>query len=185
MSYISVMTEIRDIPTPAEHSFILHWGDMGVSWGMSRSTCQIQALLYLAQKPLNAEDIADALKLARSNISTSLKELLSWNLISRVPLPNDRRDHFIAELDVWEIARRISARRKEQEIDPAISALRKSVVLAEGEKNPETIKRLTAMLQFTEKLDAWYGDMQRIPRGQLEMLMKFGAKIIAFLPKAK
>ena len=179
------MTEIRDIFSPAERSFILHWGDMGVSWGMSRSTCQIQALLYLAQKPLNAEDIADALKLARSNISTSLKELLGWNLISRVPLPNDRRDHFVAELDVWEIAKRISARRKELEIDPAISALRKSVGLAEAEKNPETIRRLKAMLQFTEKLDAWYGDMQRIPRGQLEMLMKFGAKIIAFLPKGK
>jgi DNA-binding transcriptional regulator GbsR (MarR family) len=110
---------------------------------------------------------------------------LSWNLISRVPLPNDRRDHFVAELDVWEIAKRISARRKELEIDPAISALRKSVALAEAESNPETIKRLKSMLQFTEKLDAWYGDMQRIPRGQLEMLMKFGAKIIAFLPRAK
>lgn len=184
ISYISVMTDTRDI-TPAEHSFILHWGDMGVNWGMSRSTCQIQALLYLALKPLNAEDIADALKLARSNISTSLKELLSWDLITRVPLPNDRRDHFVAELDVWEIARRISARRKELEIDPAILALRKSVALAEVEKNPETVKRLNAMLQFTEKLDAWYGDMQRIPRGQLEMLMKFGAKIISFLPRAK
>jgi DNA-binding transcriptional regulator GbsR (MarR family) len=179
------MTEIRDKLTPAEHSFILHWGDMAMSWGMSRSTCQIQALLYLSQQPLNAEDIADALKLARSNISTSLKELLSWNLITRIPLPNDRRDHFVAELDVWDIAKRISARRKELEIDPAISALRKSVALAEVEKNPETIKRLNAMLQFTEKLDAWYGDMQRIPRGQLEMLMKFGARIIAFLPKAK
>jgi DNA-binding transcriptional regulator GbsR (MarR family) len=179
------MTEIRDKFSPAKHSFILHWGDMGVSWGMSRSTCQIQALLYLAQKPLNAEDIAEALKLARSNISTSLKELLSWNLISRVPLPNDRRDHFVAELDVWEIAKRISARRKELEIDPAIAALRKSVGLAEVEKNPETTKRLNAMLQFTEKLDAWYGDMQRIPRSQLEMLMKFGVKIIAFLPRAK
>jgi DNA-binding transcriptional regulator GbsR (MarR family) len=171
--------------TPAEESFILHWGDMGVNWGMSRSTCQIQALLYLSQKPLNAEDIAEALKLARSNISTSLKELLSWNLIARVPIAQDRRDHFIAETDVWEIARRIAARRKEQEIDPAVLALRKCVALAAQENNAETSKRLNNMLQFTEKLDAWYGDMQRIPRSQIETLLKFGAKILAFLPKAK
>jgi DNA-binding transcriptional regulator GbsR (MarR family) len=169
----------------AEQAFILHWGDMGVNWGMSRSTCQIQALLYLAREPLNAEDIADALKLARSNISTSLKELLNWNLITRVPIAQDRRDHFQAETDVWEMAKRIAMRRKEQEIDPALLALRKCVDMASNENNPETAKRLTNMLHFTEKLDAWYGDMQRIPRGQLEMLLKFGAKIVGFLPKGK
>jgi DNA-binding transcriptional regulator GbsR (MarR family) len=169
----------------AEQGFVLHWGDMGVTWGMSRSSCQIQALLYLQQKPLNAEDIAGALKLARSNVSTSLKELLNWNLIARVPVAQDRRDHFIAETDVWEIARRITQRRKELEIDPALAALRKCVALAAEEGNLETGRRLQHMLAFTEKIDAWSDDMQRLPRGQLETLLKFGAKIVGFLPKAK
>jgi DNA-binding transcriptional regulator GbsR (MarR family) len=183
------MTEISDIKdftlTPASESFVLHWGDMGMHWGMSRSTCQIQALLYLAERPLTAEDIGNMLKLARSNISTSLKELQSWNLIRRVPVANDRRDHFVAEIDVWEIAKRISKRRKEREIDPALAALRNCVALAKDEKNPETAKRLVAMLQFTEKIDSWYSEMLRIPRGQLEYLLKVGAKVIGFLPKAK
>jgi DNA-binding transcriptional regulator GbsR (MarR family) len=183
MTEISVVKGIET--SPAQQSFVLHWGDMGVHWGMSRSTCQIQALLYLAEKPLTAEDIGAALKLARSNISTSLKELQRWNLIRRVPIAHDRRDHFVAETDVWEIAKRISTRRKEQEIDPALAALRNCVALAANEKNPETAKRLTAMLQFTEKIDGWYSEMLRIPRGQLEYLLKVGAKVIGFLPKAK
>ena len=186
MSDISVMTEISDIrDVTANQSFILHWGDMGVHWGMSRSTCQVHALLYLSERPITAEDICNSLKLARSNISTSLKELQSWNLIRRVPVANDRRDHFTAETDVWEIAKRISTRRKEQEIDPALMALRDCVALAKTEKNPETAKRLIAMLQFTEKMDSWYSEMLRIPRGQLEYLFKIGAKVIGFLPKIK
>jgi DNA-binding transcriptional regulator GbsR (MarR family) len=183
------MTETSDITkvpySSATQSFVLHWGDMGVHWGMSRSTCQVHALLYLAEKPLTAEDLGNTLRLARSNISTSLKELLGWNLVRRVPVPNDRRDHFVAETDVWEIAKRISARRKEREIDPAIAALRDCVVLAKSEANPETSRRLAAMLQFTERMDNWYGEMLRIPRGQLEYLLKIGAKVMGFLPKAK
>ena len=183
------MTEIsvkNDVPySTASQSFVLQWGDMGIHWGMSRSTCQVHALLYLAERPLAAEDIGNTLKLARSNISTSLKELLGWNLIRRVPIPNDRRDHFVAETDVWEIAKRISVRRKELEIDPALAALRDCVALAKAEHNRETEKRLAAMLQFTEKMSNWYGEMLRIPRGQLEYLLKIGAKVIGFLPKAR
>jgi DNA-binding transcriptional regulator GbsR (MarR family) len=187
--YISVMTELSDKTvkklSPASQSFVLHWGDMGAHWGMSRSSCQVQALLYLAEKPLTAEEIGDLLKLARSNISTSLKELLIWNLVRRVPMPNDRRDHFTAEIDVWEIAKRISARRKELEIDPALATLRNCVAMAKAEDSTETTKRLSAMMQFTEKIDSWYGEMLRLPQGQLETLLKLGTKVIGFLPKAK
>jgi DNA-binding transcriptional regulator GbsR (MarR family) len=183
------MTEISDqletFYSDASQSFVLHWGDMGAHWGMSRSTCQIHALLYLTEVPLTAEDVAKTLKLARSNISTSLKELQGWNLIRRVPVPHDRRDHFVGETDVWEIAKRIAIRRKELEIDPALAALRDCVALAKSEDNPETTRRLAAMLQFTEKIDRWHGEMLRIPRNQLEYLIKIGAKVLGYLPKAK
>jgi DNA-binding transcriptional regulator GbsR (MarR family) len=182
MTEITKHTERR--PTAAE-SFILHWGDMGGQWGMSRSVCQVHALLYLSEKPLTAEDIANHQGMARSNVSTSLKELLAWNLINRVPVKGDRREHFVAETDVWEIARRIAIRRKQHEIDPALMALRNSVALAERENNPEVLKRLKAMTAFTENVEGWYNDMLLLQRPQLETLMKFGSKIIGFLPKLK
>ena len=92
------MTEISDrtrLPA-AVQEFILRWGDMGGQWGVNRSVAQVQALLYLSEKPLTAEDIADALGMARSNVSTSIRELLAWKLIRRMPVLGDRRDHYEA-----------------------------------------------------------------------------------------
>src|SRR5215213_92722 len=94
--------ESRELPATVE-KFILHWGDMGGQWGVNRSVSQIQALLYLSERPLTAEDIADSLGLARSNVSNSIRELMARDLIRRVPMKGDRRDHFEAETDLWEI----------------------------------------------------------------------------------
>ena len=105
------MTEItakKKLPAVVER-FILHWGDMGDEWGVNRSVSQIHGLLYLAEAPMTAEDIADTLGMARSNVSNSIKELLSWGLIRRVPILGDRRDHFEAETDIWEVAAKIAA----------------------------------------------------------------------------
>src|SRR3954471_1487738 len=124
------MTEITAesrLPPAVEH-FVLQWGDMGGQWGVNRSVSQIHALLYLSERPLMAEEIAATLGLARSNVSTSIKELMAWNLIRRVPVKGDRREHFEAETDPWEIATRIAAIRKEREIDPALDALRACVL---------------------------------------------------------
>src|ERR1700753_4362266 len=103
------MTEItveKAIP-PAVERFILHWGDMGGQWGVNRSVAQIHALLYLSERPLTAEDIAEALGMARSNVSNSLRELTAWKLVRRAPVLGDRRDHFEAEADLWQMVTRI------------------------------------------------------------------------------
>src|SRR3954454_22599989 len=117
MTDISVMTEINDnaapLPMPITR-FVLHWGDMGGQWGVSRSVAQIHALLYLSERPLTAEDIAETLGMARSNVSNSLKELAGWKLIRRVPLFGERRDHFEAEIDLWEMVTRIAQGRRER-----------------------------------------------------------------------
>jgi DNA-binding transcriptional regulator GbsR (MarR family) len=79
---------------------------------------QIHALLYISDKPLNAEEIADALSVARSNVSTSLKELQGWGIIRVVHVLGDRRDHFESMKDVWEMFRVILDERKKRECDP-------------------------------------------------------------------
>ena len=112
------ITKTSDRLPPAIERFILKWGDMGSAWGVNRSVSQIHALLYLAGRPLTAEDISDALGIARSNVSNSLKELMTWGLIRRVPIRGDRRDHFEAEGDIWELVTRIAIGRKAREIDP-------------------------------------------------------------------
>jgi DNA-binding transcriptional regulator GbsR (MarR family) len=183
MTGISVKTKL---PETIE-AFVLQWGDLGGQWSVNRSVSQIHALLYLSEVPMTAEDIAEVLSLARSNVSTSIKELLTWNLIRRVPLRNDRRDHFEAETDVWEIAARIAAGRKQREIDPAIVALEGCLAKAEGDPRISATvrKRLRAMHDFTSSVDRWYGQMLGLSKGKREMLIRLGAKVASFLPSGK
>jgi len=186
----SVMTEINDntehLPA-AVTRFVLHWGDLGSQWGVNRSVAQIHALLYLSEQPLTAETIADQLGLARSNVSNSIKELLSWGLIHRVPLLGDRRDHFAAETDIWEIVTRIAKGRKAREIDPAEAALR--ACTADAERDPEISaiakQRLKAMLDFVTIMSRWHDEMLQVPKSTLMTLIKMGARVTRFLGRAK
>jgi DNA-binding transcriptional regulator GbsR (MarR family) len=184
------MTEITDksveLPGAVER-FILHWGDMGSQWGVNRSVSQIHALLYLSERALTAEEIAATLGLARSNVSNSIRELMAWNLIRRVPVKGDRREHFEAETDVWEIAKRIAAVRKERELDPAVAALRACVADAEGDPklDPVAGKRLKEMLAFVEQMDRWYAQMLTVPKPKLAALIRLGTRIVSLIPLSK
>jgi DNA-binding transcriptional regulator GbsR (MarR family) len=167
--------------------FVLHWGDLGGQWGVNRSVAQIHALLYLAERPLTAEDIADQLGLARSNVSNSIKELLGWGLIHRVPLLGERRDHFAAETDIWEMVTRIAKGRKAREIDPAEAALR--ACTAEAERDPAISaiakRRLADMLDFVSTMSRWHDEMLEVPKPTLMGLIKLGSKVTRLFGKSK
>jgi DNA-binding transcriptional regulator GbsR (MarR family) len=181
--YISLVTEISERKlAPAVERFVLHWGDMGSRWGINRSVAQIHALLYLAERPLTAEDIADTLGMARSNVSNSLKELGAWKLIRRAPVMGDRRDHFEAETDLWEMVTRIAQGRKEREIDPAAAAIRACRAAAEQDENvsPVARRRLEDMEKFVGDIDGWYDQMLSVPPPKLMALIRMGAKVVEF-----
>lgn len=184
------MTEITDksVPlAPPIERFVLHWGDMGGQWGVNRSVSQIHALLYLSERPLTAEEIAEALGLARSNVSNSIKELLSWNLVRRVPIKGDRREHFEAETDIWEMFIRIAAGRKEREIDPAVAALKFCLSAADADPkvHPVARKRLKDLLDFVETMEIWHAQMLTVPKSKLAALIRLGARIVNLLPGGK
>lgn len=165
------------------HRFVLHWGNMGDKWGVTRSVAQVHALLYVSEKPLTADQIADKLNMARSNVSTSLRELSSWNLIRRVPVLGDRRDYYAAETDLWTMIQRIAAGRKARELDPVAAALKECLSEAERDArvSPEVRRRLTEMLDFTDQLSRWYEQMLALPKAQAVALMKLGSGIVRFL----
>ena len=180
------MTEItvdtKRLPLAVEQ-FVLRWGDMGGQWGVNRSVAQIQALLFLSERPLTAEDIAESLGMARSNVSNSLKELTTWKLIRRAPVLGDRRDHYEAEADLWQILTRIAQGRKEREIDPMVAALRH--VLATADADPTISKvalaRLHEMNSFVATLDGWFGQMLTVPPSTLMSLIKMGTRVVSLL----
>jgi DNA-binding transcriptional regulator GbsR (MarR family) len=176
------MTEIADqrqaLPAAIER-FVLHWGEMGTVWGVNRSVAQIHALLYVADRPLSAEEIADRLGMARSNASVSLRELVGWNLVRRVHVMGDRRDYYEAEADMFEMVRRIAEGRKAREINPALATLRACVAEAKGDPRVSAgaRKRLAAMLDFTQAVDKSFSEIMGLPAPILQKLLKMGGAV--------
>lgn len=171
---------------PDAKAFILHWGEMGTHWGVNRSVSQIHALLYLSDRPLPADEITETLGLARSNVSTALKELQSYAIVRRVHVEGDRRDHFVAETDLWEMLMRIVAERKHREIDPTIAILDELATrLRDDDAAPRHLReRITRMHEFLSTLGGWYEQVKVLPKPTLVALMKLGGKIARFIPGA-
>jgi DNA-binding transcriptional regulator GbsR (MarR family) len=170
--------------TPAMQAFILHWGEMGAKWGVNRSVAQIHALLHIATDPLDAEEIADTLGLARSNVSTGLKELQGWKLVKASRALGDRRDTFTSVQDMFDLASVVVEGRREREFAPTIAALRDVAVEAESDTTPAAVKaRMKETLETMQMFDDWYRDMSRLPRGVQLAMLKLGAKLARFIPK--
>jgi DNA-binding transcriptional regulator GbsR (MarR family) len=159
--------------------YIVHWGEMGSRWGMNRSVAQIHALLYLAEKPLHADEIGETLGIARSNVSTGLKELVSWDLVTVTQVLGDRRDYFAAQHDTWEVLRVIIEGRKRREIDPTLAALRDCAAQLERDKDtPAHVReRIVSQLEFLETITRWYDSVKRLPRKTLLKMMRMGERI--------
>jgi len=171
--------------TLAMQKYVRHWGEMGTRWGMNRSVAQVHALLYLAEAPLNAEGITETLEIARSNVSNSLKELQAWELIRLVHIPGDRRDHFEAKHDPWDMLMLIVEGRKRREIDPTVEVLREIAREAEADAaTPDQARaKIKAMSTFMDQLSGWYAQMKQIPRPVLLKLMGLGARITKFVSR--
>lgn len=169
--------------TPTVERYILHWGEMGTRWGVNRTVSQIHALLYLSPEALRADEIAELLGVARSNVSTSLKELQSWNLVRVIHRLGDRRDHFEAEQDTCALLMRIVEERKKREIDPTLTLLRQCVLKLEedDETAPAVARRIEDMLSFVTTLNDWYEQVRELPATTLVRLMKLGARVARYV----
>ena len=165
--------------------FVLHWGEMGTRWGVNRTVSQIHALLYLLGRPMHAEEISAVLQVARSNVSTSLRELQNWNLVKVTHLAGDRRDHYETLQDPWDLLRVILRERKEREFDPTLAFLRDCVegpALAKEDAGVQ--KRLRETLALMQALSTWSERVLGMENSVLKRLVKLGAKMQSLLKAA-
>ena len=169
--------------TPVQEKFILHWGEMGTRWGINRTVAQIHALLFLSPVPLHAEAIAGTLGVARSNVSTSLRELQGWGIVRVTHIMGDRRDHFESMKDVWEMFRIIVDERKKREADPTLATLREAVAETRkpGAADAYTRERLADMLQFFELMTTWCEQTRKLPTPAIIRMVKMGNKLARIL----
>jgi len=173
--------------TEATREFILHWGEMGTRWGVNRTVAQVHALLYLSPESLTAEEIADLLSVARSNVSTSLKELQNWNLVHIDNRMGDRRDFFRTSSDVWTLFLTVVEQRVEREILPTMAMLERCAVQVRAERpaQPVITARITAMQTFLQELHGWYAQVRKLPPATLHSLISIGSGITRLLPRSR
>ncbi len=158
--------------------FVLHWGEMGTRWGVNRTVAQIHALLFYVGRPMHAEEITDTLGVARSNVSTSLRELQGWKLIKLVHLPGDRRDHYETSTQVWELLRTVVRERQQREIAPTVAVLGELLADPAMSKEPTEAKlRVKETLELLQTLTAWSDEMLRLDTETLTKVLKMGAKV--------
>jgi len=164
---------------PTLQKFVLHWGEMGARWGVNRTVAQVHALLYVSERPLHAEEIASTLSVARSNVSTSLRELQAWGLARVVHLLGERRDHFETEKDVWQMFQIILEGRKRREVDPTLAVLRECVEEGRDSRGvaPHAQEQLLELLGFFEMTTTWFDQVRNLPRGTLTRFVKMGDKV--------
>ena len=162
-----------------QNKFVLHWGEMGTRWGINRTVAQIHALLFISPKPLNAEELVQALGVARSNVSNSLKELQGWGIVKRVHVMGDARDHFESMKDVWEMFRVVLDERKKREIDPTQRMLRECIAEAGKDRatDEHTHQKLRELAEFFDTTTAWYGQIRQWPTGALTKFVRAGDRI--------
>jgi DNA-binding transcriptional regulator GbsR (MarR family) len=173
---------MKDLP-PVAQKFILHWGEMGTRWGINRTVAQVHALLFLSEKPLPADEIAKTLGVARSNISTSLRELQNWGIVRVVHVIGDRRDHFESMKDVFAMFRVIARERKKREIEPTLRVLRDCIDESARLKSatPYTRNQLTELLNFFEIATTAYDRMEKLPTPAVLKLAKLGDRAFKLL----
>lgn len=164
--------------SPLVQTFVFHFGEMGSRWGINRTVGQIYALIYLSEKPLNADQLVEALGFSRSNIAMGIKELVSMNLVMLRHIPSDRKDYYTTHEDIWEIVRNLVEERKKREIDPTLSMLR-SVMMETPSFEEEKFAqdKMREMHDLIEMLTKWYDDMQKLETERLVNLLKMGAKV--------
>jgi len=167
---------------PVTEKFVLHWGEMGTKWGVNRTVAQIHALLYILGKPMNADEICETLNVARSNVSNSIKELQSLQLVSVTHILGDRRDYFATSDDVWTLFRTIVEQRQRREIEPTLAFLNELANSPEFAQENEAVRqKITDTRDFIGTLTSWTNEMLRLSTATLARVLKLGASIQKFL----
>jgi DNA-binding transcriptional regulator GbsR (MarR family) len=172
---------MNNLPETAR-KFILHWGEMGTRWGINRTVAQVHALLYLSDRPLNAEEICQTLVLARSNVSVALRELQNWGIVKVTHLPGDRRDHFESMTDVFEMFRVIMNERRKREIDPTLKLIDDCLEGDGGDAGDDLVRaRLEKMRDFFELALTFSSQLDRVSTPSLVKAARMGDKALRLL----
>lgn len=164
--------------TPMIETFVMHFGEMGNRWGFNRTVGQMYALLVIAETPLSANQIAEALSISRGNVSMGLKELQSWQLIKQHHVPGDRKEYYQAAGSIWEMANKVFEERRKREMDPTLSLLRDILLDTPANSAEQHAQvKLQEIHNLLEAISKWTSELQSLDPSTLNNLMKLGSGV--------
>jgi len=139
----------------AKHKFIQAWGTLGSNWGINKAMAQIHALLLISTKPLSADEIMEELQMSRGNVNMNVRALIDWGIVEKENQVGDRKDYFVADKDVWALARQVSKERRRREIEPIIKVLSQVQEVSGSGREIDEFKGVTKDLKdFSVKVDS-------------------------------
>ncbi|WP_299258019.1 MarR family transcriptional regulator [uncultured Aquimarina sp.] len=161
----------------AKDKFISTWGALGTLWGINKAMAQIHALLWISPEPLSMEDIMEELHISRGNTSMNLRQLMDWGIVFKESKPGERKEYFVSEKDVQELARQVAKERSRREIKPVIKVLREvSGIEGDGsKKTEELIKQTKALYELANNADTM---MNKIVNQESNWITKTLMKLI-------
>ena len=164
---------------PSMEKFVASWGEMASKWCINRTVAEIHALYILSEQPLSVDDVASSLVFSRSNVSTSLREMESWGLISPVHVRGDRKQYYEAKKDLWEIFRIILDEQRRRVIGPAVATFQECLdeQIRTAPEDEYTAERMREVLSFFNAFNTLCNEFQRLPRGPIQNLFKLKATI--------
>lgn len=167
---------------PSIEAFVVHFGEMGSRWGINRTVGQIYALLFVTDRPLNADEISTTLGISRSNVSMSLKELEAWQLVTLSRKPGDRREYYTTLGSVWDIFKAVAAERRRREVEPTLSMLRQELLRTPAsDEERHALARMREMYELAEQANQWFDELQRLSPESMRQLMRLGSQVQKFL----
>ncbi|RJP35051.1 MAG: MarR family transcriptional regulator [Phycisphaerales bacterium] len=160
--------------------FIRRWGEMGASWGISRTMAEIHALLFLTTEPLCTDDIMERLQVSRGSASTNLRQLVNWGLIYRVHQRGDRKEYFEAEHDVWQMFEIITRERSRREVQPIVETIEKCLEMISQDGDAETTPRAEAARRRMAAMHDFFSTMNRL----FNLMVKVGPRGLSPMTRA-
>lgn len=186
--YLSKEPHTSENTRSIEDRFIEAWGDISALWGVNRTIGRIQALLYLAENPLDMETVTKRLAISHGNCSTSIRDLLAWGVIRKVHLPGERRVKYEAEQDPWTWFHTCIRERRRREVVPVMQTLADIEHLAQRASKESTqadraeLKRLHGQIQKFERFSTEFVDLidafLAIGAGPLGKTLWLSAKLV-------
>ena len=139
----------------AKNKFVQSWGALGSQWGINKTMAQIHALLMISVEAVSMEDIMDELQISRGNASMNLRALMDWGIVYKEYKAGERKEYFVAEKDLDELAVKISKERSKREIKPALKVLKEvsSIAPKPTEEEKHFVEQTGKLYDFVLKAD--------------------------------